>query len=451
MRSVDKLNVLVVGMASSGREAVKLLHEKGAIITITDTKQASEIEGYDEISHLISNELLGSQAIDVKAYDLLVLSPGVPTKLDFIVKAKELGIPVWAEVELAFRFAKGKFIGITGTNGKTTTTTIVGEIFKAAGFKTSVVGNIGRPISEAVRLEDDVDRIYVTELSSYQLESVHEFKPWIAALLNITPDHLARHGTMEEYVTAKLSLVRHMEDADHFIMNADDPVIQKLMHQFPEARLFSRERKDVDTYVVDDAIVTCSESGCEEVIRTDEIFIKGSHNVENALAVIAICDLAGIDAAVMAAVLKEFKGVEHRNEFVAEVNGIRYFNDSKATNPEASIPAIKSMDRPTILIAGGMDKGSDYSGWISYFQNVRHVVLFGETKNDIKEALIRSGFTEVSVVDTLEAAVQAASGIATSGDAVLLSPACASWDMYKNFEVRGDEFKQFVYALQKER
>lgn len=445
---VNNKKVLVVGLARTGLDAVKLLHAKGAHVTVTDTQEAGAIKDYHTIAPLINQAVLGGPYQGNLDFDLVVMSPGVPLHLPFLVKAKALGIPMISEVELAFRHAKGKFIGITGTNGKTTTTALTGEIFKAAGLSTSVVGNIGIPVSSAVLADDHKDHYYVTELSSYQLETVEDFQPFIASFLNLTPDHLARHGSMENYLEAKLKMVQHMGPGSHFFLNADQKPLMTLKNRYPWAKWFSKTSLTSEIGVENDVIVIRDKGSVIPVLPVDELVILGEHNLENALAAVGMSHAAGISPTVMASVLSTFKGVAHRNEFVANIRGVAYYNDSKATNPEASIPALKAMTQPTVLIAGGMDKQSDYTEMLTYFDQVKHLVLYGETKYDMARAAEASGFSDISIVSDLKEAVAKASKVSQAGDAVLLSPACASWDMFKDFEQRGDLFKTLVRALE---
>lgn len=437
---------LVVGMARSGIDAAKLLHQQGALVALYDAKPLEAIAHIDEVSALADHLLLGGEQPDVKRYDLLVLSPGVPPTLDFIERANLLGIEIIGEIELAYRCSGARFIGITGTNGKTTTTALTAQMLQDGGINAQAVGNIGIPLSGVVLNENAKDIVYVTELSSYQLESISSFKPWIATLLNITPDHLQRHKTMDNYIAAKLNIAKNIAAADHFILNADDPLSKPIIADYKAARRFSKDDQSAFTAVCDNQLVINTPTGQIPVIATKEILIKGQHNLENALVAVAIAHLAGVSANSMAQTLANFKGVAHRNEFVLAKDGITVYNDSKATNPEASIHALRAMDQATVLIAGGMDKGSNYTQWLDNLDNIIHVVLLGETKNDIATALERIGFTDYTLVEDMAGAVTVALKIANQQRPanILLSPACASWDMYDNFEVRGDHFKSLI-------
>lgn len=441
---------LVVGMARSGIEAALLLREQGAAVSLYDNKPQEGIKDLERLENMAYDGFFGGAMPEVAQFDLIVVSPGVPPEIPLLSAAREIGIEVIGEVEMAYRCAEGQFVGITGTNGKTTTTALVGEMFKAGGFKTHVVGNIGIPVSGAVLTADDPQTYYITELSSYQLESVIHFKPIAGALLNITPDHLARHKTMSVYTEAKLKMVENLERPSGFVINGDQANTAALISRFPMATVFSKcDAKaaiGVDLVDGEDWIVIRDEAAhaVHPVLPVAQMRLVGEHNLENALAAVALCHLCQVPVAAMAKALSEFSGYEHRIEYVGNFDGVVYFNDSKATNPEASIPAIRAMSAPTVLIAGGMDKGSDYRPWIEAFKHIKYVILFGETKNDIAEALTRYSAVPFTVVDTLEAATDMAKAMAQPGEQVLLSPACASWDMFESFEQRGDLFKQLV-------
>lgn len=442
--------VLVVGMATSGIPTVKTLHRLGAVIDINDLKTEAQLkEQLESIKSLVRNLILGKHPEAVEAYDLLVLSPGVPTTLPFIEKARQAGVEVIGELELAYRLSQGRYIAITGTNGKTTTTALVGEIFKLSGRVTEVVGNIGIPvISKALESTDET--CFVTEVSSFQLESVHAFTPHVAAILNITPDHLNRHKTMEDYIDAKMQVTSNQTGEDFLILNYDNPGTRKLGEgQKAEVVYFSRLSNQPDFVCVsEDWIVVRDGEASTPVCPVDEIFIQGSHNLENALAATAIAYYAGIEPEIIREGLRVFKGVAHRFELVDEVAGIRFYNDSKGTNPDASIKAIESIQGPTVLIAGGMDKGSEFETFIQAFgDKIKHLVLIGETAEMIQKTAFAYGFKNVTITDVMENAVRIAFQQAIEGGNVLLSPACASWDMYPSYEVRGNHFKKCVTDL----
>ena len=447
----NQMKVLVVGLARSGVAVAKVLSNSGARVTITDSKPRAQLgEWIDQASPYVSELILGDEVIDLKNYELLVVSPGVPLEIPLIKNAKALGIKVIGEIELSYIFAKGTFVGITGTNGKTTTTALVGEMFKGAFEKTKIVGNIGYPaIIEAAN--SDHDTVLVTELSSFQLESVFEFKPSIAAVLNITPDHLNRHKTMTAYVAAKANIFKNQRAEDALVYNAEDVTCIE-MAKNAKSRIygFSSKRALKEGAFLENGLITTVLDGEKTTYcHTNELLILGNHNIENALAATLIAALGKVDTNTISAVLKKFTGVAHRIESLGCFNGVMFYNDSKATNPDSTICAIRAMERPTHLIAGGMDKGSDFTEMFQAFGNrIKSLILLGETKSIIEKKAKEMGFFESYTVENMEEAVRCAFELAKKGDAVLLSPACASWDMYRDFEARGDHFKRCVKGLQ---
>ncbi|MBB6217007.1 UDP-N-acetylmuramoylalanine--D-glutamate ligase [Anaerosolibacter carboniphilus] len=446
-------SVLVVGLATSGIPTVNTLIQQGAKVTVNDVKNEEQL--HEIINALSGNDvsyILGGHPEDVSQFDILVLSPGVPTDLPFISKARENGILVIGELELAYRLCIGKFIAITGTNGKTTTTALTGEIFKNAQKETYVVGNIGvAAISKS--LEATKEAVMVTEVSSFQLESIIDFKPHIAAILNITPDHLNRHKTMENYIAAKANIFKNQETTDFVVLNADNEETCALAGRTKSQVIFFSRKHDLDegAFLVNGNIVVKEEGKNYAVVcSAKELNIPGNHNLENALAATAIAYWGGIDIQIIARTLKEFKGVEHRTEIIAEIQGIRFINDSKGTNPDASIAAIKGMETPIILIAGGMDKGSEFEELIQAFEGkVKYMILLGETASKIRMTGEKLSFNNSIMVKNMEEAVEQAYKLAVNGDTVLLSPACASWDMYKSYEHRGEHFKDCVESLRR--
>ncbi|MBR6472453.1 MAG: UDP-N-acetylmuramoyl-L-alanine--D-glutamate ligase, partial [Firmicutes bacterium] len=402
-------------------------------------------------------EFYGSMPDDFSSYDMMVLSPGVDPEKDFVQKAKAQGCEIVGELELAYRLARGTFIGITGTNGKTTTTTLVGEIFKASGRKTHVVGNIGLPVISVARESTEEDWM-VTEVSSFQLQTVTEFRPKVSAILNLTPDHLNRHHTMELYGLAKAAIWQNQGTDDYLVMNIDDPVLMKLcLEDVPgelEAKLIPFSRKtepEVGAYLMGSELVLKDEDGAvHKIIDKSELKIIGDHNIENALAAAAICYFSGIPTEVIANTLREFKGVEHRLEFVDEIDGVKYYNDSKGTNTDASLIAMKALEKDIILIAGGDAKMQDFTDFARELEGrAKTVLLFGRDRGMIKEAMDKAGYTAYEELNDLEECVDRACELAVPGDKVLLSPACASWDMYPRFEVRGEHFKECVAKISK--
>lgn len=443
-------NVLVVGLAVSGIPVVQALYRLGARITVNDLKSKEDLgENWDVLDPLVSCWILGTHPDCVADYDLMVLSPGVPTDLPFVLAAKEAGVEIVGELELAYRCGKGTYVAITGTNGKTTTTALTGEIFTRAGRKTEVVGNIGiAAIEKTLKATDDT--VFITEVSSFQLESCSEFHPKIAAILNITPDHLNRHKTMENYTAAKARIFAGQTEEDTLILNYDSPAVRVLAESASaKVRFFSRSKLEAGFTGVDAGWIVIREPQHDvRICPVSDLFIPGAHNLENALAAATLAYCSGITPEVIAESLRSFQGVAHRIEWVADFKGVRFYNDSKGTNPDSTIKAVEAMQGPTVLIAGGMDKGSEFDELISLFgTTITDLVLLGETREKIQESARRAGFHNSVLVSTMEEAVHEAWRRAVDGGNILLSPACASWDMYPNFEVRGQHFKDSVNQL----
>lgn len=444
--------VMVVGLAKSGIPAVKILKSLGAYIILHDTKTEEALADFlDEIKGQYDETILGKQPEGDIPLDLMVLSPGVPTDLPFITAARANGVKIIGELELGFTLAKGRFFGITGTNGKTTTTALTGEIFKAAGLKTHVVGNIGVPVVDRA-LDSDAQTCFITEVSSFQLESIDRFGCEIAAILNITPDHLNRHKTMENYIAAKCRIFENKPIGHKLVLNKDNEGTKAIGSHLKDEEIiwFSRlEKPSGGVFVNDLNIVVDTKVDLVDIMPVEEIFIPGPHNLENVLAAVAIAYHAGISPAVIRETIKAFKGIAHRVEFVTTKHGVTYFNDSKGTNPDSSIKAVEAMKQPTYLIAGGMDKGSEFDELIQSFNGrIVELVVFGETAQILKQTAHKHGFNAVTVVNNLDEAVAHCANKAVEGQTVLLSPACASWDMYPSFEVRGDHFKRLVGDLE---
>lgn len=447
---LEDKNVLVVGLGRSGIPTVSTLLSLGAKVTVNDMKRKDALKDILKDLDVDQIELiLGEHPTNLSEFHVIVLSPGVPTDLPFIKKAKNMGIMVIGELELAYRLCKGKFIAITGTNGKTTTTALTGEIFKRAQRETYVVGNIGiAAVSKALKASEEA--IMVTEVSSFQLESTIAFRPKISAILNITPDHLNRHKTMENYIKAKADVFKNQGEEDYVVLNVDNELAFDLKKDVKANVIpFSRKIALEKGAYVDDGYIVVKDGGQEErICPVEALNIPGKHNLENALAATAISYFAGIDAPVIGDALKSFMGVEHRIEFVDEVKGVRFINDSKGTNPDAAIKAIEAMKTPIVLLAGGMDKGSDFKEFIRAFDGkVKEMILIGETAQKIKKTAEENGFYKCNIVENMEKAVEMAAQVSETGDTVLLSPACASWDMYPSFEVRGKHFKECVKML----
>ena len=454
MAYTDK-NVLIVGLARSGLAAAKVLKGLGAKIIANDIKDRSQLdEVIKELDPIGVKWALGVPPDDyLDEADLIVISPGIPIDTPFIKKASGMGIEVISEVELAYRLCKAPIVAITGTNGKTTTTALVGEIFKATHRETHVVGNIGIPFVGVVPYTDE-SQVVVAEISSFQLEAVPTFHPRVATVLNITEDHLNRHKTMENYINLKAGIFKHSTQSDWVVLNADDPLSSDLaLRTKAEVLFFSRTQKLAKgAWLEGDWIVLDIGKGRERVCRSEDIFIPGPHNLENALASVLITRAMDVPTHVIAQVLKVFPGVEHRIELVDTIDDITFYNDSKGTNIDAVIKAIESMTRPTVLIAGGYDKGSSFGTLIDAFGKiVSHLVVLGQTADKIIKSAQDKGFQTVYKVDTLEDGVKKAFSLAPPGGNVLLSPACASWDMFKDFEERGRVFKEAVKVLKEEK
>lgn len=434
----------VVGMARSGIAAARALHGLGARVTITDKKPL------DQLAEQV--HALGTSDIVIEAgghpdrifieTDLIVLSPGVP-KIPQVLAARRHGVRVISELELGWFLSDAPFAGITGTNGKSTVTTLVGLMLEKAGKKTLVAGNIGNALTETPELLHGQDWV-VVELSSFQLEDIDTFRPRVATILNITQDHLDRYADITEYGAAKARIFENQHKDDVLVLNFDDPLVRALAARAPSRIVpFSRFEKHASgAYVENGNLVVRNEIICP----VDEILIKGVHNLENAMAASAVALAAGADRASVAAVLREFPGLEHRLEFVAEKDGVTYINDSKGTNVGAVVKSVEGFTRPVILIAGGLDKGSDFSPLFDLFrQKVKLLVLIGKAAEKMAKAVGTA--TETVLAKTLQDAVQLAAKRAAEGDVVLLSPACASFDMFKDFEDRGRQFKEAVRNL----
>ncbi len=447
-------NILVVGLAKSGISAAVLCHALGARISVQDQKNREQLGS--SIVPLVERNItmyLGEENTPCLAeIDLLIISPGVPTDLPFIQEARDQGIPVWSEVELAYVLCSCPIVAITGTNGKTTTTTLVGEIVKSFVSHTYVVGNIGIPFTDHV-LSMKKEDWAVVEVSSFQLETIHTFHPTVSAVLNISPDHLNRHKTYESYIETKERIFMNQLQSDTCILNYDDLICRKMGRKMKcQPIYFSRQSiLEEGVFLQQDKIFAVKNQNKIEICSIDELQILGNHNIENAMAAVAITLWMGIPVDNIRRVLIQFKGVEHRIEYVTTMNEVDYYNDSKGTNPGAAIPAIEAMRKPIILIGGGMDKGSDFTEWVEKFPGkVKYAIVFGETADQIQKTAWDQKYTCIEKVNSLEEAVHRAAAKASRGDCVLLSPACASWDMFESYEQRGKIFKDVVWSLSKE-
>lgn len=447
-------NVLVIGTGISGIGSAKLLGKVGAKPVIfdentkvTESLVTEKLEGYEgEKPEIIIGEL--SDEV-IKKLSLVVPSPAVPLDSPLIMRLKDAGLPIWSEIELAFNFAKGELVAITGTNGKTTTTTLVGEIMKAHFSSTYVVGNIGYSYAERA-LEMTEDTVSVGEISSFQLEAVENFHAKVSAILNITPDHLNRHHTMECYAAMKENITCNQTKDDTCVLNYDNEYTRDFAGRCPaKVVLFSSKEKLRDGFYLDgEDIMLAKDGDSTKIMNVHEMNLVGTCNYENVMAAIAMGMAMGVPLETILKVVRTFKAVEHRIEFVATKNGVDYYNDSKGTNPDAAIQGIRAMSKPTYLIGGGYDKGSEYDEWIEAFDGkVKKLVLIGVTKEKIAECARKHGFNDYVFMDTYADALKYCSDNAVSGEAVLLSPACASWDMFPSYEVRGNEFKDYVNSL----
>lgn len=444
---------LVVGAARSGVAVTELLLSHGEAVLLTDTRSSGIVlKEFPQILDFEKNpefeSIFGVQpSLEIlTVIDEVVISPGVPLSIPIIQAAYAQGIPVTGEVEAAYRLTQTPFIAITGTNGKTTTTTLLGEIFKASGRGTYVVGNIGDPITNYVD-SATADEVFVTEISSFQLETIHTFRPQAAAILNLTPDHLDRHLSMENYVHAKGRIFENQRAEDLLVLNGDDPLVGELGEKAISRKALFSYKKTVDYGAWCLAGEIYINNGQESILvcREDELGIIGPHNTMNVLAALTLAYFSGVKLEVIVRVLKTFAGVEHRLELVGCFDGVTYINDSKGTNTNATITAVNAVTEPIILLAGGYDKKEDYSELMALVaKRVKQLIVLGVTADDLVKAATAKGFTTITKVDTYEEAVAHAKAVAVSGDTVLLSPACASWDMFDNYEIRGRVFKRLV-------
>lgn len=450
--NLSEKRFLVAGTGKSGVGAARLLKKQQINVTLYDgNKELDTRDFYEKNPDLSDVEiLLGDIGSDVrKQFDILVLSPGIPTDIPMVNKMRDMGITIWGEVELAYAFSKGRVLAITGTNGKTTTTSLLGEIMKSSFSDVKVVGNIGIPYT-SVALDTTEDTVTVAEISSFQLETIEKFAPKITAILNITPDHLNRHHTMENYIAVKESITKNQGRGDLCVLNYEDEVLRKFGENLNiKVTYFSSRRELADGIFYKDERIYLAEKGkTTEILPVGELNLLGNHNYENVMAAAAMALGFGVELEKIREVLRTFQAVEHRIEYVTEKRGVKFYNDSKGTNPDAAIQGIRAMVRPTFLIGGGYDKQSEYGEWIDAFEGkVKELVLIGQTRDAIAKTAKEHGFTNITMADTLEEAVRICYENALSGDAVLLSPACASWGMFTDYEERGRVFKETVNNL----
>ena len=447
--------VAVVGLGMrTGVETVKFLANQGAEIIITDTKSKAELE--EELQELADYEFrldLGGHTPElILKSDLIVVSPGVPTDISVLKQARDKGIEIIGEIELAYRFSNTPVVGITGTNGKTTTTTLLGEVTSNLERKVTVGGNIGRALIKDLPNLKPSD-LSIAEISSFQLEEVQEFRPAIAVVLNITPDHLNRHADFAEYINAKKRLVTHQTDDDYAILNYDDQIVRGFADDTEaEVIFFSRQEELTGgVFVQEGWIINDLNQNQERLIAVEDLGLVGPHNLENILAVVTCALLLNVAREDIVSTLQSFTGVEHRLESFATIAGVDYINDSKATNPAAAIKGLQSFDDSVILFAGGMDKKSDFADFAAEIpERVKALILLGETAPEIEAEVKKLSYNNFFHVEGIQAAVEKAEELAEEGDVVLLSPACASWDMFSSYKERGNLFKAAVDKLKEE-
>lgn len=441
-------NVLVYGTGKSGKSAANLLVRQGyTVILFDENKDLDKDKFYKENIKLENVKIvLGDISDDLlKEIDTAVISPGISLEKENVVKLINAGKKIIGELELGFMFEKGRVVAITGTNGKTTTTSLVGHILKDSLKKVYVAGNIGDPYTDICD-ETDENSVTVLEVSSFQLETAHTFKPVVSAILNITPDHLDRHKTFENYANMKKSITKNQGEGDLCVLNKEDKLLEEFAKEAPcKVRLFSAKEKIDGLYFHHDKIFLQENNFKSEIIDIHDLQILGEHNYENVMAAVSMCLALGVKLSAIKESLKTFKAVEHRIEFVCEKDGITFYNDSKATNTDAAIKGLLAMIRPVVLIGGGYDKKGDYAEWVKLFKGrVSKLILIGQTAKDIALCADANGFDNYVFASNLEEAVVVAKNLAQKGECVLLSPACASWGQFKNFEERGRLFKEYV-------
>lgn len=452
--------VLVIGLARSGLAAAELLLEAGAMPVLYDAKPLDELPAKEHILRLIQSGCERGMGLDPFALllncHILMISPAVPVEAPLVLMAKEHNLPVIGELELGYLFARGPIYAVTGTNGKTTTVSLLGEMFRHSGRRAGVCGNIGYPITSAVREIEPGDPL-VTEVSSFQLETANAFHPRVAAVTNITPDHLDRHGSMERYIALKRAVFSRQEEEDFAVLNADDEAVRAMAEGLRSRVIWFSLHKEVNRgcFTRDGQVILRLDDKELFVCKTSDIRLPGEHNLQNALAAISLAALAGIPIDAVRRALLEFGGVEHRIEFVRTLRGITYINDSKGTNPESTIKAVEAMKRPSVLLAGGYDKKVSFAGLaevIARSPMIESAVLYGQTAPQLANALHQAGFMNTFTADTMFAAVDLARSIAGFDEGnILLSPACASFDQFRDYEQRGVQFKDYVLSLSDER
>jgi UDP-N-acetylmuramoylalanine--D-glutamate ligase len=446
IKKYENKKVLVLGLAKSGVSAASLLHKLGAFVTVNDYKPLSENPEAQNLLDEGIKVICGDHPLELidEGFELIVKNPGIPYDNPLVERALKKGIPIITEVELAYEICEAEFIGITGTNGKTTTTTLIFEMLKEGGKAPLIAGNIGKVASEVVQQATKANDI-VIELSSFQLMGIDKFCPKIAVLTNIYDAHLDYHGTKQEYVNAKAQLIKNQTKTDYFVYNADQDEVVAIANSGKGMHVpFSTTRKvSIGAYIENGWLMFQT----ERIMPVKEIRLPGQHNLENILAAVAVVKLKGVSNDAIYRVLTTFSGVKHRTQFVKELNGRAFYNDSKATNILATQSALKAFDQPVILLAGGLDRGNNFDELVPAMKNVKALITFGQTAQKIADAGNKAGIETIRRVDNVEEAVPVAYELSSPGDVILLSPACASWDQYKTFEVRGDIFIEAVHKL----
>ena len=444
--NLNNKKVLVAGLGISGKGAVDLLIGLGADIFLYDSNKEAGTSFFEDDSKIFLGEFKKEILANI---DYMVLSPGISIYSECSKLATQSGVKVIGELELAYVASKGKIAAITGTNGKTTTTALVGEILESYFKDVYVVGNIGKSFA-SIAANTKEDSVIVVEVSSFQLETIDEFRPHVSAILNLTPDHLDRHGDMENYLETKLNIAKNQTSKQSCIVNYDDVLLRKAAERLNcNVMFFSCSEKITDGMYLDGENIIYNNDG-EDVVfcNVKDLKILGRHNYENVMAGLGVTLKMGVPLEVIRKAVLRFNAIEHRIEYVAEKSGVVYYNDSKGTNPDASKKAVEAMERPTVLIAGGYDKAADFDEWAQSFgSKIKCLVLIGATKHKIEESVRKTGFKNIIIVNTFKEAFDEAVKNSISGDAVLLSPACASWGMFKNFEERGNIFKEYVNQL----
>lgn len=440
-------NVLVIGLGISGVSCIKGLNKLGANIYVYDSVPKEKLyEVLKELEDIKAEYYFENMDFSIDNIDLAIKSPGIKYEIPIIQKLIKKNIKVISDIEAAYMITKSKIISITGTNGKTTTTTLIGEIIKRANKKCKVTGNIGFGMFDDA-LNSKEDGILVVEASSFQLAGTYDYKPYISVITNITPDHLDFHHNFENYTEAKFKNTINQDENDYAILNYEDIIIRNYSKNIKAKKIFfsSNNILEQGIFVRNDKIIYKENNKEIFIMNINEIFIPGKHNTENALAAIGACIALNIDINIIAAVLREFKGVEHRLEYTGEWNGVKFYNDSKGTNPDASIKAVEGIEKPIILIAGGYDKNSEYDEFIKVCKTkVKALILLGQTADKIEKCARKYGLNNIYRVENMDQAVKKSFEISSEGDNVVLSPACASWGMYPNYEVRGRDFKERV-------